>query len=211
MLGRQRVLGQDGLKPHFRGRRVAQPLCGVFGAGFSIPVGRGMHNGRIVQEIRQRLIGVSELYSRLLLVVGLAGCGKTASLHEFAAGGPHPIINIGVELSRALLDLNERQRILQLPKLLDEIVSLHEEQLLILDNTEILFATALQQDPLRVLQGLSRNRTIVASWFGTIDGQDLTHAVPNHPEYRRYPVRDLLLVAANAHSTGSNCGWDEKA
>src|SRR5260370_13880113 len=170
-----------------------------------------MTNDRIVQEIRQQLVGVSELYSRLLVVVGLAGSGKTASLREFAAAGPHPIINIGEEVSRALLDLNERQRILQLPKLLDEIASLHEEELLILDNTEILFATALQQDPLRLLQGLSRNRTIVASWFGTIEGQELTHAVPNHPEYRRYPVRDLLLIAANAHGTGSNCGWDEEA
>lgn len=171
----------------------------------------GMQNDRIVQEIRKQLLGVSELYSRLLLIVGLAGSGKTASLREFAAAGAQPIINIGEELSRALLDLNERQRILQLPKLLDEIVSLHKEQLLILDNTEILFATTLQQDPLRLLQGLSRNRTIVASWFGTIEGQDLIHALPNHPEYRRYPVRDLLLIAANAGGTGSNCGWDEEA
>jgi hypothetical protein len=170
-----------------------------------------MQNGRIVQEIRQRLVGVAELYSRLLLVVGLAGCGKTESLHEFAPGGPHSIINIGAELSRALLDLNERQRILQLPKLLDEIVSLHKEQLLVLDNTEILFASTLQQDPLRLLQGLSRNRTIVASWFGTIEGQHLTHALPNHSEYRRYPVRDLLLIAADADGTGSNCRWDEEA
>jgi len=129
-----------------------------------------MKNDRIVQEIRQQLLGVCELYSRLLLIVGLAGSGKTASLREFAAAGAQPIINIGEELSRALLDLNERQRILQLPKLLDQIVSLHKEQLLILDNTEILFATTLHQDPLRLLQGLSRNRTIVASWFGAHNG-----------------------------------------
>jgi len=168
-----------------------------------------MQNDRIVQEIRQQLLGVSELYNRLVLVVGLAASGKTASLREFAAVGPYPMFNIGAELSRELLDLNERQRILQLPKLLEEMVSLHDEQLLIFDNTEILFATALQQDPLRLLQQLSRNRTIVASWFGAFEGQDLTHAVPIHPEYRRYPVRDLLFVAANAHGTGLNCGWDQ--
>lgn len=170
-----------------------------------------MQNDRTVQEIRQQLLGISELYSRLVLVVGLAGSGKTTSLRDFASVARHPILNLCAELSRALLDLTERQRILQLPKLLDEIVSSHEEQLLILDNTEILFATALQQDPLRLLQRLSRNRTIVASWFGTIEGQELTHAVPNHPEYRRYPVRDLLLVAVNSHGTGSNCGWDDEA
>jgi hypothetical protein len=170
-----------------------------------------MANDRIAREINQQLLGVSELYSRLVMVVGLTGSGKTTSLREFAAAGQHPMINIGEELSRPLLDLNDRQRILQLPKLLNEIAFLHKERLLILDNTEILFATALQQDPLRLLQGLSRNRTIVASWFGAIEGQDLTHAVPNHPEYRRYPVRDLLLIAASAHGAGSNCRWDDQA
>lgn len=169
-----------------------------------------MQNDRIVEQIRQQLLAVSEIYNRLVLVVGLAGSGKTASLRGFAALGPHPMINVGAELSRMLLDLTERQRILQLPKLLDEIISLYSDELLILDNTELLYTTGLQQDPLRLLQSLSRNRTIVASWFGTIDGQNLTHAVPNHPEFQRYPIRDLLLVAANAQGSGSNCGSDQE-
>ena len=71
-----------------------------------------------------------------------------------------------MKLSPLLLDLTERQRILQLPKLLDEIVFIAGDSSVTLDNTEILFTVSLQQDPLRLLQGLSRNRTIVASWFG---------------------------------------------
>ena len=110
-----------------------------------------------------------------------------------------------MKLSPLLLDLTERQRILQLPKLLEEIVSNAGGQLVTLDNTEILFTVALQQDPLRLLQGLSRNRTIVASWFGSIDGQDLTHAAPNHPEFRRYPIHDLLIVASRHQGAESHC------
>ncbi len=169
-----------------------------------------MQNGSIVEQIRQQLLAVTELYNRLILVVGLAESGKTASLRQFAALGPYPIINIGAELSRGLLDLNERQRILQLPRMLEEIVAAHEERILILDNTEILFTATLQQDPLRLLQQLSRNRTIIASWFGSIQGHELIHAAPNHPEFRRYASRDVLLVAANPDGAGLNCEEDEK-
>lgn len=169
-----------------------------------------MQNGRIVEQIRQQLVAASELYSRLILVVGLAGSGKTASLREFATLGPYPIVNVSAELSRGLLELNERQRILQLPRMLEEMVAAHEGPVLILDNTEILFTAALQQDPLRLLQQISRNRTIIASWFGSIADRELTHAVPNHPEFRRYPSPDVLLVAANPDGAGLNCEGNEK-
>ena len=68
------------------------------------------------------------------------------------------------------------------------------ENLILLDNIEILFDVALKQDPLRLLQGLSRNKTIIASWNGSIDKDSLTYAVPGHPEYRRYSSRDLLIA-----------------
>ena len=93
-----------------------------------------------------------------------------------------------------MLDLTERQRSLQLPRLLGEIVNETEGDVALLDNVEILFDVALKQDPLRLLQGLSRNKTIIASWNGSIDKDSLTYAVPGHPEYRRYSSRDLLIA-----------------
>jgi len=38
----------------------------------------------------------------------------------------------------------------------------------LLDNVEVLFDVSLKQDPLRLLQGLSRNKTVVAAWSGEI-------------------------------------------
>ena len=81
-----------------------------------------------------------------------------------------------------------------MPKLLEEAVAGLPGNLTILDNTEVLFNPVLKQDPLRLLQGLSRDRTIVASWLGDVDGGQLTYAAPEHPEFRRYPSTDLLLV-----------------
>ena len=97
---------------------------------------------------------------------------------------------------------------------------------LLLDNLEILFDVRLKQDPLRLLQQLSRNKTIVVAWpGGVVDpheaydasarkeerrathdaGRYLTYAVPDHPEYRRYPIRNLIIVSASSvqrHASG---------
>ena len=67
--------------------------------------------------------------------------------------------------------------------------------LVLLDNIEILFDVHLKQDPLRLLQGLSRNKTVVAAWNGSIVDGHMTYAVPDHPEYRRYPIRDFLVAS----------------
>ena len=36
--------------------------------------------------------------------------------------------------------------------------------MILLDNIEVIFDVALKQDPLRLLQRLSRNKTVVAAW-----------------------------------------------
>lgn len=79
--------------------------------------------------------------------------------------------------------------------MLSDIVSKNDAQVVLLDNTEVLFDVSLKQDPLRCLQGLSRRRTVVAAWNGTIAHGYLTYDAPDYPEYRRYPAADLLVVS----------------
>jgi hypothetical protein len=71
----------------------------------------------------------------------------------------------------------------------------------VLDNLEIIFAKDLKQDPLRLLQGLSRNRTVVASWNGTASGGRLLYAETGHPEYRSYDSVDALIVKMDGTAT----------
>ena len=94
-----------------------------------------------------------------------------------------------------MLELTERQRALQLPQILREIVSIGSSEIILLDNIEIIFDVGLKQDPLRLLQGLSRNKTVIAAWNGTIVEDSLTYALPGHPEYRRYPIHDFLVAS----------------
>jgi hypothetical protein len=146
----------------------------------------------------RRIGQAAELYHRLIMLVAPAGAGKTVALQDVHERTAAPLININLELSRRMLDLTERQRALMLPRLLAEIVDASAADVVLLDNIEVLFDVSLKQDPLRLLQGLSRNKTVVAAWSGSVDREHMVYATPYHPEYRRYPLRDFLVVNPEA-------------
>ncbi len=145
----------------------------------------------------------AELYYRLILVVAPEGAGKTTAFTHVKERTGAPLVNVNLELSRRMLELTERQRALRIPQLLREIVSDTASEVVLLDNLEILFDISLHQDPLRLLQGLSRNKTVVAAWNGKIVSDErkaqslslyITYAVSGHPEYRCYRVNDFLIA-----------------
>ena len=151
----------------------------------------------LVEQIIDGVSQANALYYRLVLVVGPAGAGKTTALRAVSDHIASPLTNISLELSRRMLDLTARQRTLRLPRLLRETVEneVEPQATALLDNTEILFCADLGQDPLRLLQGLARERTVVAAWNGVIADRVLRYATPGHAEYRHYPVSDFLAVS----------------
>lgn len=148
----------------------------------------------LADKVIKRINQAAELYHRLIILAAPAGAGKTAALQDVHKRANAPLVNVNLELSRRMLDLTERQRALQLPRLLSEIVTVAQADVILLDNIELLFDVSLKQDPLRLLQAISRNKTIVAAWNGSIGNKQLIYATAGHPEYKRYPVRDFLMV-----------------
>jgi hypothetical protein len=148
----------------------------------------------------------ASLYHRLVLVVGQARTGKTQLLQAAVAAYAWPLINLNQRVSENLLELTQRQRALRLPSIVGKVLSSAGSNIILVDNIELLFSPDLQQDPLKLLQGAARNRTIVASWPGLLSGRQLTYAEPSHPEYRRYPELDTLCLSMprdagpNAHA-----------
>ena len=149
----------------------------------------------IPNQIIDRIEQAKDLYNRLVLVVALSGAGKTAALREVNRHLGAPLLNVNLEISRRMLDLTVRQRALQVSRLVEEILDDFSEEAVLLDNIEILFDPSLQQDPLRLLLALSRNRTLVVSWNGQIKNKTLSYGEPGHPEYRRYTVENFLVIA----------------
>ena len=148
----------------------------------------------IENKVTRSLEAAEELYHRLVLLVGQCGSGKTSVMQNLAKLHDSELININMCLSKELLELTEKQRQLKLSEILAQVVESSGEKVF-LDNIEILFDVGLKQDPLRLLQGLSRNLTIVVSWNGTFDKGKLNYAVPGHSEYRSYDLTDTLVVS----------------
>lgn len=153
----------------------------------------------IQNKIKQSLGQAENLYHRLVLLVGESGSGKTAALRIVAGELGIDVINVNLALSAKLIELTERQRTLRLSALFGGIVE-EAGTVALLDNIEILFDHGLCQDPLRLLQSVSRNRCVVASWNGAVTGSKLTYAEGGHPEYRSYDAREALIVNMNESS-----------
>ena len=148
-----------------------------------------------VDQLVNRIRQAKGRYHQLVLLASPGGSGKTAALHRAAERTGGHLLNLNLETSRRLLDLDltEHQRALRLPRVLEDILG-RDMSPVVLDHIELIFDPAFQQDPLGLLKALSRHRTVVAAWSGMVDDGYLTYAVPGHREFRRYAKGGLTVV-----------------
>ncbi len=148
----------------------------------------------------ERLVAdIAPRYSKLILLVGPPGCGKTALLRVFGNRNEALILNLGSDLGRRLAAIPRQQRQLQAGNLLREIADPHiSGDLLLLDNIELLFDATLQLNPLELLKRQAHARPVIAVWPGELrcggSGSRLTYAVMGHPEYRDYSPEGLVTL-----------------
>jgi len=146
----------------------------------------------------------SHLYSRLAIIVGASGAGKSALMATMANRLSGKVVNVNLEISKRMLALTSRQRTLELGRLLSEALSGDSSTPAFLDNIEMLFEPTLAQDTIRLLKSVARDRTVVVTWNGRVVDGFLTYAEPAHPEYYRTPVKDLLVLTQGTVDSGHN-------
>jgi hypothetical protein len=100
-------------------------------------------------------------------------------------------VNTSYEMSRQLLEMAARSRILNVQPTLRNIVANAGQAPVLLDHLEILFDTQLKSDPLSILLDLSRNVTLVAVWPGKLMYHRLEYADAGHPEHKNFSVAEL--------------------
>jgi len=143
----------------------------------------------------ERLIGdISDLNSKLVLLVGASRSGKTQLLRLLGAKLNIEPLNVGLELGRRLAATPNNKRGFSAGELLREIADKERtDDPLLLDNLELLFEPGLQINPLDLVKRLAHSKRVVAVWPGELRGDRLVYADMSHPEHRDYS-RDGVVV-----------------
>jgi hypothetical protein len=143
-----------------------------------------------------RMFSVNTLpFPPLVLIVGPCGAGKTRLLREFARQTGYPLYLLGPDLSRRLLEVPPEHRAREVPVALREHIAAFRSDVLLVDRIELLFAPILRQDPLRLLRQMSRICSLVVAWPGSYQGDLLTYASPDHPEFRSYSHPGIPILS----------------
>jgi RNase adaptor protein for sRNA GlmZ degradation len=145
-------------------------------------------------DLREAIQQAGNLYHRLVLLAGPQGTGKTAALQSISQEQAYPLINVNLQLCKAMLELTRSQRTRQVEQLFKAVVGAATADVVLLDNLEVLFDPGLEIEPLRLLLNASRNRTLVATWNGTFRDGTLIYAEPGHPEFAQYKQVEALVV-----------------
>ena len=94
-----------------------------------------------------------------------------------------PTLNVGLLLSEQLRVLPPERRPFEVGRILMSLIVRENKDVIFLDHIEYLFDTELKQNPVRLFENLSGNKTLVIHWPGTLENGSLTYATPEHPEY----------------------------
>ncbi|WP_136248422.1 BREX-3 system P-loop-containing protein BrxF [Halomonas borealis] len=147
----------------------------------------------MLKYLEQSVEEITALHSKLLLLVGPPGSGKSLLLSKLAATTSTTVVKVGAELGRKLASFPHRQRTLQANAMLRELASAHvTNDLLLLDNIELLFDRSLKLDPLDLLKHHAKAHRVVAVWPGGIRNDRLVYAELGHPEYQEYSLDSLV-------------------
>ena len=148
----------------------------------------------MLAKLENLLHVVSDLNSKLILLVGPSRSGKTQLLRQLGAKINIEPLNVGMELGRRLAATPNNKRGFSAGELLREIADKERtEDPLLLDNLELLFEPGLQINPLDLVRRLAHSKRVVAVWPGELRGDRLVYADMSHPEHRDYS-RDGVVV-----------------
>ena len=155
-----------------------------------------------VETVRNTVRSCQWTREQLVWLVGRSDMDRSKILSHLAKHDCISHINVGVELSRYLLDCPTRKRQIRAPKhfriLIDEAVEKSGVPIVALDRIQLLFAPELELNILGLLRSESANRTLIISWCGrVIEENNLVYAEPSHPEYWAESVDHFRVVRAD--------------
>jgi ABC-type uncharacterized transport system ATPase component len=167
----------------------------------SLTSGESQHSSllNVVEKLELLVNDIHAIQSKLILLIGATGAGKSALLRQLAARRCTKVLNVSAELGKRLAALPVKDRRLQAKQILRELADKSaSEDLLLLDNLELLFDQTLRLDPLDLLKRYAHSQRVVAVWPGEMHDGRLTYAKMGHPEYQDYGLDGLVPFEAES-------------
>lgn len=147
----------------------------------------------MIEELERLVDEIGALHTKLVLLIGASGTGKTQLLRTLAKRRNTAPLNVGVALGTILAAVSQSQRQLQANGILRALANTcADSDLLLIDDIEILFDHSLKLDPLGVLKQLAHARRVAAVWPGELRDGRLKYAEMGHPEYQDYGIEGFV-------------------
>lgn len=103
--------------------------------------------------------------------------------------------NVNLLLANKLKDLPISKRKRAVKDILREALNEVNDEIVYFERIEYLFDEELNQDPLKLFEYLSGNKVLLIKWPGDMNGNRLSYATPDHPEYYQVDgYQDHLVV-----------------
>jgi predicted ATPase len=150
----------------------------------------------VIERLERLVDEVATLHSKLVLLIGAPGSGKTALLQLLGKNRGATPLNIGSALGSRLAVMRQKQRPLRANTILRELADQHAMgDLLLIDNIELLFDRTLQLDPIDLLKRHAHARRVIAVCPGQVRDGRLIYAEMDHPEHQDYGIEGLVPFA----------------
>ena len=131
----------------------------------------------MIEQLERVVAEIGDINSKLVLLVGASGTGKTKLLRELGGRLHIEPLNVGLELGRRLAATPNNKRGFSAGELLRDIAERERsDDPLLLDNLELLFEKSLQINPLDLVKRLAHSKRVVAVWPGELRADRLVYA-----------------------------------
>lgn len=114
--------------------------------------------------------------SKLVLIVGKPGSGKSKIIHEYSKNTGIPIVDFSRVFANNTKDTMNT---------MDEFLKNYRFDVLLIDNKTALYARS-EEDLKDILDEISKKVVVVSTWNGFIENGQLTHIVNN--KETNYPI-----------------------
>lgn len=112
----------------------------------------------------------------------------------FSKENHYPLINVNIFLSEMIKEFPSNQRPFKISEVLNRLINDIESHIVCIDYFELLFEPTLKVKPFNLFSNLSKNKTLIIAWRGSIKDNCFIYAEPGHPEYISYSTKDAMII-----------------